>query len=116
MIKEKLQNNIFVLAFKNLRWFEWVMFLAMIVIGAFYIVTDKKKCDIVKRYLLSIDGVGVTLMEAEGGYSNNDEVLLLAVVPSRSYFVVKDGLKEIDNKMFFLVCDSYEVSEKGDFS
>ena len=27
-----------------------------------------------------------------------------------------DYLKEIDNKMFFLVCDSYEVSEKGDFS
>ena len=32
------------------------------------------------------------------------------------YDIVKDGLKEIDNKMFFLVCDSYEVSEKGDFS
>ena len=55
-------------------------------------------------------------MEAEGGYSNNDEVLLLAVVPSRNYFVVKDGLREIDKDMFFLVCDSYEVSEKGDFS
>ena len=83
---------------------------------AFYIVTDKKKTNIVKEFLLSIDGVGVTLMEAEGGYSKNDESLLLAVVPSKSYFIVKDGLKEIDNKMFFLVCDSYEVSEKGDFS
>ena len=83
---------------------------------AFYIVTDKKKCDIVKKYLLSIDGVGTTIIDAEGGYSNNDEALLLAVVPSRSYFVVKDGLREIDKDMFFLVCDSYEVSEKGDFS
>ena len=27
-----------------------------------------------------------------------------------------DLLKEIDKNMFFLVCDSYEVSEKGDFS
>ena len=83
---------------------------------AFYIVTDKKKCDIVKKYLLSIDGVGTTIIDAEGGYSSNDEALLLAVVPSRSYFVVKDGLREIDKDMFFLVCDSYEVSEKGDFS
>lgn len=83
---------------------------------AFYIVTDKKKSDIVKEYLLSIDGVGTTIIDAEGGYSNNDEALLLAVVPSRSYFVVKDGLREIDKDMFFLVCDSYEVSEKGDFS
>lgn len=83
---------------------------------AFYIVTDKKKTNIIKSFLLSIPGVGVTVMAAEGGYSSNDEDLLLAVVPSRSYFVVKDGLKEIDDKMFFLVCDSYEVSENGDFS
>ena len=36
--------------------------------------------------------------------------------PDSIKFIPKDGLKEIDNKMFFLVCDSYEVSEKGDFS
>lgn len=83
---------------------------------AFYIVTDKKKEIIVKKFLLSIEGVGTTVMDAEGGYSSDSESLLLAVVPSRSYFIVKDGLKEIDKNMFFLVCDSYEVSEKGDFS
>lgn len=83
---------------------------------AFYIVTDKKREDIVKKFLLSIEGVGTTVIDAEGGYSSNSESLLLAVVPSRSYFIVKDGLKEIDKNMFFLVCDSYEVSEKGDFS
>ena len=60
--------------------------------------------------------IGTTVIDAEGGYSNNEETLLLAVVPSRSYFIVKDGLKEIDKNLFFLVCDSYEVSEKGDFS
>ncbi|MGN1312351.1 MAG: YitT family protein [Bacilli bacterium] len=83
---------------------------------AFYIVTDKKNDELVRKFLLSIDGVGTTVIDAEGGYSNNEETLLLAVVPSRSYFIVKDGLKEIDKNMFFLVCDSYEVSEKGDFS
>ena len=83
---------------------------------AFYIVTDKKNDELIRKFLLSIDGVGTTVIDAEGGYSNNEETLLLAVVPSRSYFVVKDGLKEIDKNMFFLVCDSYEVSEKGDFS
>lgn len=83
---------------------------------AFYIVTDKKNDELIRKFLLSIDGVGTTVIDAEGGYSNNEETLLLAVVPSRSYFVVQDGLKEIDKNMFFLVCDSYEVSEKGDFS
>lgn len=83
---------------------------------AFYIVTDKKNDELIRKFLLSIDGVGTTIIDAEGGYSNNEETLLLAVVPSRSYFIVKDGLKEIDKNLFFLVCDSYEVSEKGDFS
>ena len=97
--------------------FSWdIVLYAILVSYLISVFTDKKKTNIVKEFLLSIDGVGVTLMEAEGGYSKNDESLLLAVVPSKSYFIVKDGLKEIDNKMFFLVCDSYEVSEKGDFS
>ena len=97
--------------------FSWdIVLYAILVSYLISVFTDKKKTNIVKEFLLSIDGVGVTLMEAEGGYTKNDESLLLAVVPSKSYFIVKDGLKEIDNKMFFLVCDSYEVSEKGDFS
>lgn len=83
---------------------------------AFYIVVNDKNSDIIKKYLLSIDDVGITSIEASGGYSKSDYELLLAVVPSRCYFVVKDGLREIDKDIFFLVCDSYEVSKKGDFS
>ena len=79
---------------------------------AFYIVVDKDKELEVKEYLLSIEGVGTTVIDAEGGYSEKNQTLLLAVVPTRSYFVVKDGLREIDNNIFFLVCDSYEVSNK----
>lgn len=80
---------------------------------AFYIVTDNKKDDMVKEFLLSRPGVGTTVIDAEGGYSNEKEVLLLAVVPTRDYFVVKEGLKEIDKNIFFLVCDSYEVSNNN---
>ena len=79
---------------------------------AFYIVINKNIEFEVKEYLLSIDGVGATIIDAEGGYSEKNQTLLLAVVPTRSYFVVKDGLKEIDKDIFFLVCDSYEVSNK----
>ena len=64
-------------------------------------------------YLLSIEGVGATVIDAEGGYSNDNQTLLLAVVPTRSYFIVKDGLREIDKDIFFLVCDSYEVSNNA---
>lgn len=82
---------------------------------AFYIVTNKDKDDVIRNFLISIPGVGTTVIDAEGGYSSDDQTLLLAVVPTRQYFVVKEGLKEIDNNIFFLVCDSYEVSnDKGD--
>ena len=83
---------------------------------AFYIVTSKEKDDLIRDFLLSVSGVGVTVIDAEGGYSSDDQTLLLAVVPTRSYFIIRDGLKEIDNNVFFLVCDSYEVSnDKGDY-
>lgn len=83
---------------------------------AFYIVVNKEKDDLIRNFLISVPGVGTTVIDAEGGYSNNDQTLLLAVVPTRQYIVVKEGLKEIDNDIYFLVCDSYEVSnDKGDY-
>lgn len=82
---------------------------------AFYIVVNDNIAKSVRDFLVSLDGVGTTIIDAEGGYSKVDETLLLAVVPTRYYFIVKEGLKEIDKDIFFLVCDSYEVSEKSDF-
>jgi uncharacterized membrane-anchored protein YitT (DUF2179 family) len=78
---------------------------------AFYIVTEKE--DQVKDFLLSITNGGVTMINAKGGYSNSKETLLLGVVPTRQYFIVKEGLQEIDDKIFFLVCDAYEVSNRS---
>lgn len=77
---------------------------------AFYIVTDKQ--EEVRAFLLSITDGGVTLINAKGGYSNAKETLLLGVVPTRQYFIVKEGLKEIDEDIFFLACDAYEVSPR----
>lgn len=83
---------------------------------AFYIVVNKNNDDLVRDFLISVPGVGTTVIDAEGGYSSDDQTLLLAVVPTRQYFIVKEGLKEIDKDIFFLVCDSYEVSnDKGDY-
>ena len=78
---------------------------------AFYIVTKQE--EEVKTFLLSIADGGVTLVNARGGYSNTKETLLLGVVPTRQYFIVKEGLKEIDPSIFFLACDAYEVSSRS---
>lgn len=77
---------------------------------AFYIVTDKE--EEVKTFLLSINNAGLTIINTKGGLSNDKHQMLLAVVPSRNYFLVKEGLKTIDKDVFFLVCDAYEVIKK----
>ena len=82
---------------------------------AFYIVVPRNKDDLVKDFLTSLEGVGSTIIDAYGGYSNDKETLILAVVPTRMYFLVKEGLYEIDKSIFYLVCDSYEVSSKDDY-
>lgn len=79
---------------------------------AFYIVTNKDRE--VKEYLLSYIHSGVTILSARGGYSNNKESMILTVVPTRDYYLVKEGIKTIDSKAFFLVCDAYEVSNRGE--
>lgn len=81
---------------------------------AFYIVTSKDKAEIVREFLISLDGVGCTIINAFSGYDNDKKTLLLAVVPSRMHFLIKEGLKEIDKNIFYLVCDSYEVSSRDD--
>lgn len=81
---------------------------------AFYIVVDKEKDDIVNDFLLTLPGVGSTVINANGGYSNDKQTLILAVAPTKMYFVIKEGLKEIDKNIFYLVCDSYEVSNRDD--
>lgn len=78
---------------------------------AFYIVTEKEED--VKEFLLSISDGGVTIINARGGYTNERQSLLLGVVPTRQYFIVKEGLREIDKNIFFLACDAYEVSSRS---
>ncbi|MDO5569278.1 MAG: YitT family protein [bacterium] len=77
---------------------------------AFYIVTEKEAE--VKKFLLSLIDGGVTIINAKGGYSNHKQQLFLCVIPTKKYFIVKEGLQAIDKNIFFLVTDSYEVSKR----
>ena len=77
---------------------------------AFYIITEKEIE--VKKYLLSLINGGVTLTNVQGGYSNDKKTLILCVIPTRSYYLVKEGLKTIDPKIFFLATDAYEVGRR----
>ena len=74
---------------------------------AFYIIT--KKTDEIKNFLVNELGHGVTLQDTIGAHSKENQKMLFCVIPTREYYVVKEGINNIDDEAFIVVCDAYEV-------
>lgn len=73
----------------------------------FYIVTDKD--EEIKNYILKYLRHGVTIYKAKGGFKRQNENMLMTVLPTKDYYRLKEGIKEIDKNAFFIVTDTYEV-------
>ncbi len=92
--------------------YVWSIMLDRVFLGVssnkcFHIVTRKEKE--VEQYILEHLGIGVTILDAEGGYSKEEEKVLLCVVDSKDYIMLKEEILAIDPTAFFIVTDSYEV-------
>jgi len=74
---------------------------------AFYIITNEDER--VRNYLMNELHHGVTIFNVKGGYTNKKDEVILCVVPTGEYYKVKEGIHEIDENAFFVVCDAYEV-------
>ena len=75
---------------------------------AFYIITEKE--DQVKRFILNHLSHGVTVFDVRGGYTGDRGKMIMCIIPTKEYFLAKEGILKIDPDAFFLVTDSYEVS------
>lgn len=74
---------------------------------AFYIITSED--DEVSKYIMDHLKHSVTIFDVKGGFLEKRRKVLLTVIPSREYFIVTEGIKEIDPDAFFLACDAYQV-------
>lgn len=74
---------------------------------AFYIITSKEQE--IKDYILDTLGHDVTVFDVKGGFMEQKRKVLMTVVPSREYYRVTEGIKEIDPKVFYTATDSYQV-------
>lgn len=74
---------------------------------AFYIITNEDEK--IRDYLINELHHGVTIFNVKGGYTNKKDEVILCVVPTNEYYRVKEGIHEIDEQAFFVVCDAYEV-------
>lgn len=101
-----------------------ILLYALIIIYIINLVTDKvmlsismnKTCFIVtteveavKEYILTNLSRGVTVFDAHGGYTDKEEKVIMAVIPTLEYFKAKEGILEIDENAFFTITDSYQV-------
>ena len=74
---------------------------------AFYIITD---CESeVKEYIIDILKHTVTIFDVKGGFLEGKRRVILTVIPSREYYRVTEGIKQIDKNAFFVVTDAYQV-------
>ena len=75
---------------------------------AFYIITDHETA--VKKFILNHLSHGVTVLDARGGFTGNNQKVIMCIIPTKEYFIAKEGIHEIDPNAFFVVTDAYEVS------
>lgn len=75
---------------------------------AFYIITEHETT--IKKFLIQNLNHGVTVLNGRGGYTGNNQKVIMCIIPTREYYVVKEAIKDIDPEAFFLVTDAYEVS------
>ena len=64
----------------------------------------------VKKFIMEYLDRGVTVIEARGGYTGNYQKMIMCTIPTKEYFIFKEGIESIDPNAFFMVTDAYEVS------
>ena len=73
----------------------------------FLIVTEKD--EEVKDYIIKKLGHTVTIFKGKGGYKREKDDVLMAILPTKDYYLLRDGIKKIDKQSFFIITDTYEV-------
>ena len=74
---------------------------------AFYIVTSE--IEEIREYIITSLGHSVTVFDVKGGFNEKKRKVILTVIPTKEYYKMTTGIKEIDKDAFFLAVDSYEV-------
>ena len=74
-----------------------------------FFVYSKKDIEI-RDYVIKNLNAGGTLFNTKGGYNQDDNTMLMVVVPTKDYYIFKESILRIDNDAFFIVSDCYEAT------
>ena len=73
----------------------------------FYIQTDKT--EEVERFIKEEMHTGYTIMNTDNGNKDKRKNIIMCVLSTRDYFMVKNVIRAIDPEAFFIISDCYEV-------
>ena len=73
----------------------------------FYIIS--KDYEEISNFLTSYLKHDITIFDTIGKYKNESNKMLMAVIPTYEYYLLKESILEIDPKAFIFVAESYEV-------
>ncbi|MBE6139604.1 MAG: YitT family protein [Firmicutes bacterium] len=75
---------------------------------SFYVITEHETA--IKNFLMNELGKGVTVLEGRGGYTGDRKKVLMCVIPTKEYYLAKEGILEIDKNAIVLINDVYQSS------
>lgn len=78
---------------------------------AVYIISDKY--EEITNILIHKYGRGVSLLHAEGGYTSDKKKIVLAIINTRKYPVIREDILNLDNKAFIFSSSVSEVFGEG---
>lgn len=98
--------------------YMWLMgkLIDSVVFGGFRsysvsIITSKP--DIIKTFILENVNRGLTIVEAEGGYTGKDLKMIICVMTSSEVSLVRGNIKNLDDNAFMYISQTSEVSGIG---
>ena len=72
-----------------------------------YLITEHETA--VKKFILNNLSHGVTVLDGRGGYTGNNQKVIMCIIPTREYFILKEGIRKCDENAFVIATDAYEV-------
>lgn len=75
------------------------------------VISDKYKE--INQMLVNKHAKGVTLLEAEGGFSHNEKKVVMTITSVRTFPVIKDDILQIDDRAFVFTYTISEVLGEG---
>ena len=90
-----------------ISWLNDKVLLGVSSSKAFYVITEHETS--IKEFLINQLGKGVTVLEGRGGYTGDRKKVIMCAIPTKQYFLAKEGILNIDKDAVILINDVYQT-------